>query len=128
MTIATVINEQPKALDYNAGDFCTGSEGVSGWVEETKELRWADLQKLPYNLGESILEQLISDYEFIKGWKITKEEAIAMIEAKPIEAECVVYGIHGQKASLSFNKPQCLFWNILDLKYFESVFKKEVQS
>lgn len=121
----TEINESKKELDYGAGDYFTSVEGVTGWIEETNELRWAELEKLPYNLGEKILEDFISDYLWIKGRELTREEAIAKIEIKPIEAECCVYGIHGQKASLSFNNPECLFWNIFDLKYFESIFRRE---
>ncbi|HDR8453991.1 TPA: hypothetical protein QC364_000783 [Bacillus cereus] len=97
---------------------------VVEWVEEKKKMYWADLEKLPNGLGEKILEQFMSDYEWIK-WSLERNEAIELINAVGIDAHCTIYGIHGWKASLSFNNPHCLYWNVYDIEDFEGVFKKK---
>lgn len=94
------------------------------WIEEKKKMYWADIEKLPNGLGENILKQFMSDYEWIKR-EIEREDAIELINAVGIDAHCYIYGIHGWKVSLKFYNPHCLYWNLYDIENFEGVFKKE---
>lgn len=114
---------QPESEQINTEIF-TAKETI---IEPEKNLEgkklsltWEQLQKLPNNLGEEILEDFISNYEWIKGREMTKEEAIEYLEKNPLDAEVVVYGIHGLMVSVeSMAGITRVHWNIHALKDFE---------
>lgn len=119
------IDPEEVILNYEAGEYCTTGEKEIDWIEEKKIIRSSDIEKLPKHLADKIIDDIISNFEWIKMKYFNRDEVMKYIDEYGIEARCEVNGIHGQKACLSLED---VWNNTFDLKYFNHVFTKGEKS
>ncbi|MEX3625065.1 hypothetical protein [Viridibacillus arvi] len=87
-------------------------------MEKNYELNWELIKTLPFVLREGILEEFISDYEFIHDIELTREEAIQKLNIFPMFGKYTTNASSKEWVLLSWGS---CFWNVYDITEFKKI-------